>query len=60
MTNKEKVAPSGKHCTLGIYLFVSKVADSVKANMTWTTKNIISSHHFSEKFKTSTNQEHER
>ena len=37
-----------------------KVACMVKANMTWTTKNITLSHYFSKKFKTSTLQGHKK
>ena len=43
-----------------ILLVIYKVACSVKANMTWTTKNVISSYHFSKIFKTSTLHEYER
>ena len=40
--------------------FLHKVACRIKANMNWTTKNLISSHYFSKTFKTSTLQEHKR
>ena len=40
--------------------FLHKVACGIIANITWTTKNFISSHYFSKKFKTSTLQEHKR
>ena len=41
-------------------LFQLNLACRIKADMNWTTKNIISSHYFSKKIKTSTRQEHER